>query len=160
MILFGFVRNCSEFPKSMKDPRADWPSRSKSSTSGRFCFWSNLSNSLGLEKVTFGSSHRKISSPKTLSWDMRRRATRALASKRTYFAPQTPRVGPRPRDGVALGFATSNSRVLLARPPWMLTRPTVVKWEPPEKVESREHSRGKNLPSTSEFDDLSTLPGL
>jgi len=33
-----FVRICSEFPKSMKDPRADWPSRSKSSTSGRFCF--------------------------------------------------------------------------------------------------------------------------
>jgi len=32
----------------------------------------------------------------------------------------------------------------------MLTRPTVVKWEPPEKVESREHSRGKNLPSTSD----------
>jgi hypothetical protein len=54
-----FVRICSEIAKSMKDPRADWPSCSKSSTSGRFCFWSNLSNSLGLEKGHFWKFEQK-----------------------------------------------------------------------------------------------------
>ena len=45
-----------------------------------------------------------------------------------------------------LAYATSNSRVLLARPPWMLTRPAAVRWGPPAKAESRDTRAAKIFP--------------